>query len=58
MCTRDEGVFFKKYNIEHVLSSVSNAHSTFLAELSVKHLKQILRDIIGGSLSLDLGAVT
>ena len=40
-----------------MVSSVSNAHSNFCAELSVKHLKRILRDIVGGSGSLDSEAV-
>ena len=40
------------------MSSVSNAHSNFCSELSVKNLKRILRDIVGGTGSLDSDAVT
>ena len=50
--------FFKRYNIERVASSVGNPWSNFCAELSVKHLKKILRDIVGGTGSLDSDAVT
>ena len=41
-----------------MVSSVSNAHSNFRSELSVKHLKRILRDIVGCTGSLDSDAVT
>ena len=57
-CSHETKEFFKRYTIEHVVSSVSNAHSSFRSELSVKHLKRILRDIVGGTGSLDSDAVT
>ena len=57
-CAHETKEFFKRYNIEHVVSSVSNAHCNFCSELSVKHLKRILRDIVGGSGSSDSDAVT
>ena len=38
LCAHKTKEFLRRYNIEHVVSSVSNAHSTFPAELSVKHL--------------------
>ena len=57
-CAHETREFFKRYNIEHVVSSVANPHSNFCSELSVKHLKRILRDIVGGSGNLDSDAVT
>ena len=36
---------------------MSNAHSNLRSELSVKHLKRILRDIVGGSGNLNSDAV-
>ena len=40
------------------MSSVSNAHSNLCSELSVKHLKRILRYIVGGTGNLDSDSVT
>ena len=40
------------------MSSMSNPRSNFRADLSLKHLKRILRDIVGGTRSLDSEAVT
>ena len=57
-CAHETTEFFKRYNIEHVVSSVANPHSNFCSELSVKHLKRILRDIVGSSGNLDSDAVT
>ena len=57
-CAHETREFFKRYNIEHVVSSVANPHSNFRSELSVKHLKRILRDIVGASGNLDSDAVT
>ena len=57
-CAYETKEFFKRYNIEHVVSSVRNAHSNCCSELSVKHLKRILRGIVGGSGSLDSDTVT
>ena len=37
---------------------MSNPHNNFCSELSVENLKKILRDIVGGSGSLDSDAVT
>ena len=45
-CAHETSKFFKRYN---VVSSVANPHSNFSSELSVKNLKRILRDIVGGS---------
>ena len=44
---------FRRFNIVHRVSSVANAHSNLRSELSVKHLKHILRDIVGGSGNLN-----
>ena len=52
-CSHETEAFYKRFNIEHVVSSVSNPHSNFFSELLVKHQKKILRDIVGGSGSLD-----
>ena len=57
-CSHETKEFFKRFHIDHVVSSVSNPHSNFCSELSVKHLKRILRDIVGGTGSLDSDAVT
>ena len=54
-CAHETSKFFKRYN---VVSSVANPHSNFCLKLSVKHLKRILRDIVGGSGNLDSDAVT
>ena len=50
--------FFKRYDIEHVISSNSNPHANLRSEVSVKSLKRMLRDIVGNSGSLDSDAVT
>ena len=42
----------------HRLSSVANAHSNLCNELAVKHLKRIMRDIVGGNGNLDSDALT
>ena len=57
-CAHETREFFKRYNIEHVVSSVANPHSNFRSELFVKHLKRILRDIVGASGNLYSDAVT
>ena len=57
-CAHETKEFFRRYNIEHMVSSVSNPRGNFCAELSVKHLNRILRDIFGGTGSLDSDAVT
>ena len=50
--------FFQRYNIIHKVSSVANPHANSRLELIVKHLKRLLRDIVGASGSLDSDAVT
>ena len=50
--------FFKRFNIEHIVSSVGNPHANLRSEGSVKSLKRMLRDIVGNSGSLDSDAVT
>ena len=50
--------FFKRYDIEHNVSSVSNPHANLRSEVSVKILKRMLRDIDIDSGSLDSDAVT
>ena len=50
--------FFKRYDIEHVISIVSNPHANLRLEVSVKSLKRMLQDIVGNSGSLDSDAVT
>ena len=50
--------FFKRFDIEHRVSSVSNPHVNLRSEGSVKSLKRMPRDIVGNSGSLDSDAVT
>ena len=57
-CSHETKDFFRRFNIIHRVSSVANAHSNLRSELSVKHLKRILRDIVGGTGNLDSDAVT
>ena len=57
-CAQETKDFFKRYDIEHIVSSVSNPHSNLRSEVSVKSLKSMLRDIVGNSGSLDSDAVT
>ena len=40
------------------MSSVANACLNFCSELAMKHLKRIMRDIVGGTGNLDSDAVT
>ena len=49
--------FFKRFVIEHKVSSVSNPHANLRSEGSVKSLKRMPRDIVGNSGSLDSDAV-
>ena len=51
-------VFFRRFDIEHRVSSVGNPHAKLRSESSVKSLKRMLRDIVGNSESLDSDAVT
>ena len=57
-CSHETKDFFRRFNIVHRVSFVSNAHSNLRSELSVKHLKRILRDIVGGTGNLDLDSLT
>ena len=57
-CSHETKDFFRRFNIVHRVSSVSNAHSNLRSELSVKHLKRILRYIIGCTGNLDSDSVT
>jgi hypothetical protein len=41
--------FFKRFDIEHRVSSVSNPHANPRSEGSVKSLERMLRDIVGNS---------
>ena len=50
--------FFRRFDIEHRVTSVGNPHGNLRSESSVKSLKRILRDIVGSSGSLDSDAVT
>ena len=50
--------FFRRFDIEYRVSSVSNPHANLRSEGSVKSLKGMLRDIVGNSGSLDSAAVT
>ena len=50
--------FFRRFDIEYRVSSVSNPHANLRSEGSVKSLKRMLRDIVGNSGSLDSDAVT
>ena len=57
-CAQEMKDFFKRYDIEHKISNVSNLHANLRSEVSVKSLKRMLRDIVGNSGSLDSDAVT
>ena len=50
--------FFRRFDIEYRVSSVSNPHANLRSEGSVKSLKRMLRDIVVNSGSLDSEAVT
>ena len=52
-CAQEMKDFFKRFDIEHRVSSVSNPHANLRSEGSVKSLKRMLRDIVGNSGSLD-----
>ena len=57
-CAHEVKEFFKRYDIGHFVSSVSNPHGNLRSEVSVKILKRMLREIVSGSDSLDNDAVT
>ena len=57
-CAHETKAFFKRFDIEHVVSSVSNPYLNFCSKLSVKHLKKMLRGIVGNLGNLDSDAVT
>ena len=57
-CSHETKYFFRRFNVIHRVSSVANAHDNLRSELSVKHLKRILRNIVWGSGNLDLDAVS
>jgi hypothetical protein len=57
-CAQEMKDFFKRFDIEHRISSVSNPHANLRSEVSVKSLKRMLRDIMGNWGSLDSDAVT
>ena len=57
-CAQEMKDFFKRFDIEHRVSSVSNPHANLRSEGSVKSLKRMLRDIVGNSGILDSDAVT
>ena len=50
--------FFKRYDIEHFVSSVGHPHANLRSEVSVKILKRMLRDVVSESGNLDSDAVT
>jgi len=50
--------FCERYNIKHYVSSVSNPHANLRAEVGVRILKRILRDIVTETGNLDSDAVT
>ena len=50
--------FFRRFDIEHRVSSVGNPHANLRSESSVKSLKRMLRDVVGNSGSLDSDVVT
>ena len=50
--------FFERYNIKHYVSSVANAHGNLRAEVGVRILKRILRDIVTETGCLNSDAVT
>ena len=57
-CAQEMKDFFRRFDIEHRVSSVGNPHANLRSESSVKSLKRMLRDIVGNSGSLDSDAVT
>ena len=40
-CVQEMKDFFRRYDIEHVISSVSNPHANLRSEVSVKSLKRM-----------------
>ena len=44
-CAQEVKDFFKRYDIEHFVSSVGHPHANLRSEVSVKILKWMLRDI-------------
>ena len=57
-CTQEVKDFFKRYDIEHFVSSVGHPHANLRSEVFVKILKRILRDVVSESGNLDSDAVT
>ena len=57
-CAQEVKEFFKRYDIEHFVSSVGHPHANLRSEVSIKILKKLLRDIVSESGSLDNDAVT
>ena len=43
-CAQEVKEFFKRYDIEDIVSCVSNPHANLRSEVSVKILKRMLRD--------------
>ena len=57
-CAQEMKDFFRRFDIEHRVSSVGNLHGNLRSEISVKSLKRMLRDLVGSSGSLYSDAVT
>ena len=57
-CAQEVKDFFKRYDIEHFVSSVGHPHANLRSEVSVKILKRMLRDVVSESGNLDSDAVT
>ena len=48
-CAQEVKDFFKRYDIQHFVSSVGHPHANLRSEIGVKILKRILRDIVSES---------
>ena len=57
-CAQEVNDFFKRYDIQHFVSSVGHLHANLRSEVSVKNFKRMLRDVVSESGSLDSDAVT
>ena len=57
-CAQEVKDFFKRYDIQHFVSSVGHPHANLRSEICVKILKCMLRDVVSELGNLDNDAVT
>ena len=57
-CAQEVKDFFKRYDIQHFVSSVGHPHANLRNDVGVKILKRMLRDVVSESGSLDHDSVT